>query len=861
MPTGYGAMASPPKIEAPWEPHDDEESVEDAVDRLMATLPEAVAIPEASPDHDIESGEKASNELALEDPKSPEVTEALDPLTVWNTVMLPRIQENPHLLVDAEVIALAADIYRHDSRGWYTVPQTLEGLKGYKARDWKKIIGAEAKRQAEAEMAAAQATAQKARMAAATQAPSAPAAPPEIPVVEDAWPEAPKELRQWPLPLDGKFDANPRGVARLIGEDPLTGEKIMAPVSYVPMMITGGAEPLDTDGEGWIQLLWQSGWEWKSVWLPRKQLMSVKNAPDTLNTLNIRVAHDEIKAVLKWLELTEQTGMRSGVWADQHLTNTLGWKRVQDTWGFMFPERWIGVELPGGNENVVFWAKGHGTAGADLFKVQGDIAEESRLLADILREIPQFAWLLGHGAATPLLRRLSGLHVTGNLNGYVVELASAQSSTGKTSMTALALSPWRSSEIPLAQYSSTFALEQQLLETNDLPVAIQELQADQKSKVDWSSVVHMVAEKGGRMRGQKNGGYTVADTLHTILFIANNQSILSMVGDQAGASARILSLNHVIPQSRLDDTAQSVSLKNLIEGWMGRVSQHHGNGGRVMVQALTTLTDPELMALYQETEAVVDKIRAAWPMSSGEVAKVLGRQAHAWALGLLGLRLLLQCGYGWTPEAIATAETGYLDAIQSGILPASAFDQRSEAERWWETACSLLSEHSMEFAGLELMDREGNVVTPKAYRGRYFEDEDLIGVLPEWFQGELKRNGRKDFKSLFSEWCRKGWMIRSKNQFSITKSMKKTGQVARATPLLCFRASAAGFGEALPNAIAPEEMEDHKVEADGFPNSPAPASLDDKAPQAKTQKDASQTSWQETMVRHAYEKQKHGGAV
>ncbi|POB10120.1 hypothetical protein CO251_11590 [Sulfobacillus sp. hq2] len=775
--------------------------------------------------------------------------ETPDLLTVWNATALPQIQANPGLLVDADIIALATAIYRTDNLGWYELARGLEGIKGYKAREWKKIIATEAKRQAEAETRAAQ---QAQRIAASS--PSGPLAPVTLPRVEDIWPDAPVRVREWPVPADRRFDAGPQGVARKVGEDPLTGERVMTPITYVPLMIIGGAEPMDTDGEGWLELLWRAGAEWKAVWLPRKQVMSLKNAPDTLNTLNIRIAHDEIKAVLKWLELTEQVGLQAGVWGDQHLTNTLGWKRVQNAWGFMLPEQWIGPALPGGNDHVVFWPKGRGSAGADLFKAHGDIAEESRLLADILAEIPQFAWLMGHGAAAPLHRRLSRLHVTGNLNGYVVELASAQSSTGKTSLTALALSPWRSPYIPIAQYSSAFALEQQLLETNDLPTAIQELQADQKSKVDWSSVVHMIAEKGGRVRGQKTGGYAVAETLHTTLFVANNQSILSMVGDQAGAAARILSLNHIIPQRRLDDPRQSAQLKTLIEGWMARVSQHHGHGGRAMVAVLTTMTDADLLSQYQAAEAVVDQMRAAWPAASGEVAKVLGRQAHAWAMGLLGLRLLLQHGYGWTPQAVAQAEAGYLEAIQQGILPASAFDQQSEAERWWETACSLLNEHAMEFAGLELTDRDGNVIAPRAYRGRYFADEDLIGVLPEWFQGELKRNGRKDFKSIYTEWCRKGWMIRGEEKFTIVKSMKKVGQVAVATRLLCFRASAVGFGVVLPE---PNEMHDQAPQA---PAPEPPAVIPSVQEEPPTPHELQEPLSPAALVRRLYAKQQRGGA-
>jgi hypothetical protein len=625
--------------------------------------------------------------------------------------------------------------------------------------------------------------------------------------VGEVWPDAPDALKSWPLPNHPRWNVTWRGIHRIVDVDAATGDAVTIPVTYTPLFITGGAEPLDVGGEGWAELTWRSGKLWKQAWFPRKDMMTRKNIPETLNTHNIRVVDDEMKFVVKWLEETEDAGLAAGVWSDQYLANTLGWKEIQKgQWGFMLPKQWIGPTLPGGQTQVVFWPQSRGGGeGATLYQPQGRIEDESQLMADVLHMFPHFAWLLGQAAAAPLLRRLKAHNLTGNMHGYVIELANAQSSNGKTSLTALALAPWRATEIPIANYSSEFALEQYLVEMNDLPTAIQELQANQRSKISWSEAIHMIAEKGGRMRGQKKGGYTVPEAIHTVLFMANNQSVLSMIDDQAGAAARVFSMNHIIPRDMLEDPRQTVTLKHCIENWMAQAAQSHGNGGPQLIAALTVMTDDELIAQYKSAQAVTEPILAQFKAPSGEIAKVIGRQSHAWALGLTGLRLLLQYGYNWTPEQIAAIEPGYVDAIQGNLLPRSTFNQAPEAEVWWDIVRDLIVENSSEIAGLNVrLSPSGDVIPPKQYIGRYFPDEDIVAIVPRWLKEELEKGKRKDTKSLFEEWSRKGWLVRGKDQFPQTRRLINVANgLSFAAKVLCFRASALGIGAVEPTESLP----------------------------------------------------------
>ena len=629
--------------------------------------------------------------------------------------------------------------------------------------------------------------------------------------VGEVWPDAPDAIQDQPLPLGSRWDVAGDGrIMRIASVDNMTGETTAIPVAYMPMLITGASVPLDvTTEESWVHLVWRNDLTWQDKWILRRAIMTLKNAPTTLNDLGIRTVNSETTAVIKWLEATEQVGRN--VWQDQYLANTLGWKKIHGTWGFMLPDHWIGPALPGGNDRIVFWPKGRGGAGANFFQTQGTLQAESALLAEILTTFPTFAWLLGHSAAAPLLRRISSHHVSGNLNGYVVELASAKSSTGKTSLTALALMPWRTADIPIGHYASSFGLEQQLLETNDLPTAIQELQADKRSKVNWSTVVHMVAEKGGKIRGQKEGGYTTADTLHTVLLITNNQSILSMIDNQAGAAARILSLPHVIPADQLNDPAQGPRLKHLIEGWMARGAESYGNGGRQMLKAVAAMSDDTLLQAYKNAAESTRTLLDDQTFESPAVAKVMGRQAHAWAFGLMGLRFLLKHGYGW-PEADLIQNDGrYLTTIRDLVIPRSTMNQVPEADYWWGTVSELIFQYRSEISGLEFRDDAGRIKVPSEYIGRYFPDDDLIGILPSWLRGKLDGLNHKDVSSLLEEWSQQGKLIHDPKQHTTKKRMVRTGGGPMASIwVYCFKASALGFGsdeypEESPTSSEPDD--------------------------------------------------------
>ncbi|MCL6562450.1 MAG: DUF927 domain-containing protein [Firmicutes bacterium] len=459
-------------------------------------------------------------------------------------------------------------------------------------------------------------------------------------------------------------------------------------------------------------------------------------------------------ALMEALEKWARFIVRQGAMPRRRRIGQPGWAADErGTAVFALPDEVLGA-APRDRDWVAF--DPHRAPAARVYTARGGFEEEQDAIAALLVHFPRTAWLLGHAAAAPLVRWLCEAGCL-DVSGYVVEVVSDRTGVGKSFAVGAALAPWGAPTLRFLD-ATDYGLQEYLRQHSDLPSAFQEAQANPRLRPE--SLVHTLADAGGRLQGRRNGGLRPLSAIYGVLLMANNQTIVSD-GAQQGAQVRVLTTESLLPM--LDDPAPIHDLTRAFR-------EHHGHGGRRAIQWLLAETagapdriEAKVVALWESAmEDLERSLTAALPAADSEARGQLQRVGKLLAAGLAGLDLLRH-GYGWADGLWAIARDGYL-----GVIRDLAVEWQIQRQPTWRAAlealAGLIAQQAHRVAGMER--RVNGSPTPPAdgYIGAWVsvrgEPSPCLGLNPQWAIPELLRAMRyADIATLERAWERQGVLV------------------------------------------------------------------------------------------------------
>lgn len=621
------------------------------------------------------------------------------------------------------------------------------------------------------------------------------------------WPDAPAECASWPLPAGGQpWIPHAEGIARAVRVNEDTVET--KSVSFTPIFVRALGRSLGdaTDDVAWVWLTWRDGstQTWKSQWVRRKDALTLPKAAEVFANWDIDFAPGEAKAVVQWLQ-DQQNAVGRETLPLHAVVTQCGWTTIEGQTAFVLPDAALGVTTRSLVSQIP-------SDIAKVYRVQGDSDAEAAIIQDALQAEPQLAWALGHAAAAVWCRRIYALGLVDVL-GYGMQMTD-RTGHGKTFALKLALLPWQQ-PLPRSANFSTAGATIWLSLFNDLPHGVQETQEyatdalgkPRASAADWPQILHDLSDAGGAIRARVDGSLRMAPIPAGTILFANNQSLLTEATN-AGAQVRLLSTGSLFRE-------RSDAMARIVEDLEMRMAQHYGHGGRAVITALLGWSDAQIVAAWQDAVATVRDVLET-VMLDPESRQIARRQSKLWALGLLGLRTLLQTGYGFDAALCQRAEAGYRVVVES-LTQQMLTTYVPEWRRWWDRVASDLRQHAAEFAGLELQ-RGPDAEAPREYHGKFDPTKDVLAVEVGWFRDRLQAMGRLDVTTLKKDWAQEGLLIPTYRADGSIKRYDHPTRLTRADgtsyvmTAIWLKASAVGFG-------VPESDEEDDADSDWDPGS------------------------------------------
>lgn len=619
-----------------------------------------------------------------------------------------------------------------------------------------------------------------------------------IGMVGTHWPGAPQETHGMRVPRG--FVLNSTVVQEVVTK---RGETYAVDITTSPLIVSSLAIDVNSGKES-LELAFLRCRSVVRRIIPRDICFSSKKILDYAAD-GLPIVPGEERGLTKYLgrfEAENRDFLEGGLLAST--TNRCGWHVRNGEAYFALPSGTISAS---GNDAIKLSAQGE--TGIQLtidIGVRGSIEAEATTMERSLTMWPRLAWVVGHAAATPLLRPLAGAGAL-DVNGYVYETVSDQTGRTKSGGLRLAYAPWGSPRAVRLLWGTTLGVLRYIEARSDLPVPMQEAQADDtqhgmgKNAISIAQVIHSIADGGTKLQGAKEGGTKAAPVLYATLLLANNDTCLPDKARQ-GERVRVLSTPPLVDY----DPAIVGDIEAMEEG----VAANHGNGGRKLLEYLIAQSQGkwnqlEVMSaeLYQQA---YDKVVGRIPTDiNSEVAAILRRQGKLVATGLVGLILLLRHGYGLSESVIRTAVNGYM-VVWTNMIQVVSGDMVPDWQIYLGHVASLIRQNLPRVAGFEIHreTKEGTVTVAsmQGYIGATTEINGVqyIGIDPSWLGQELDRRYRRPLRILVKAWLREGIIAPGDKDHPSTRKVQYTdvGTDKCIRPwMVCFKAAALQLDEAV----------------------------------------------------------------
>lgn len=315
------------------------------------------------------------------------------------------------------------------------------------------------------------------------------------------WPGLPEGAKDVLVPPELSFEETQTLRRRPLSSD---GDAVPEAIASGPVALLGRERDLD-DGRLWLRLAWLDGDNRTQCHLAPRTMLGKRQPDDDAVAAGLPVLLGKRRALAEVLARWETMNRSRGTLPTLVRTGRPGW--VTTAYAVMVFALPAGVLAAAPGDARMVTLDANRAPLLDLYKPAGAFEEEREAVMELLVRFPRTAWVLGHGAAAIGMRwwRQSGIL---DVSGYAVEIVSDRTGVGKSFAISTALVPWGSPNALRPFVGTEYGLAELLYQHSDLPLALQEAQAEQKA--DPGAVIHALADGGSRLQGHRQGGCDLA---------------------------------------------------------------------------------------------------------------------------------------------------------------------------------------------------------------------------------------------------------------------------------------------------------------------------------------------------------------
>lgn len=347
------------------------------------------------------------------------------------------------------------------------------------------------------------------------------------------------------------------------------------PFCWTPMLITRFLTGVSSMGIK-TELAYMRDKRWHTVIVPRSTLANSRSIVE-LSDRGIDVNSENGSKLVKFLSALERVNM----------------DRIPEV-GRITRYGWINDKhfSPGAAEGYHLDTEGTGRT-ACLGATNGDYeAWKAAMQPHRQREV--FRFILASAFAAPLIsllgQRIYLVHNWGDSKG------------GKTAAMYAALSAWGDPEKMMISYNATqVGMERAAGFFCDLPLGINERQLAGNKQQFIESLVYMLAEGSGKLRGNKQGGLQEQTTWRSVI-LSSGEEALTVGTSQTGISTRAL---EIFGGPFVDEMEASAMY--------GQAALHHGHAGPDYIRHLIDYDKTELLQVFT---LIQSKLRKESPKHS-----------------------------------------------------------------------------------------------------------------------------------------------------------------------------------------------------------------------------------------------------
>jgi uncharacterized protein (DUF927 family)/DNA primase len=360
-----------------------------------------------------------------------------------------------------------------------------------------------------------------------------------------------------------------RGVARVVStRDGGESEVIVCPH---PIVITKVLTNIDDDSDG-LEVKVCRAKKWKSIFGKRKQFSATQSIIEFADR-GLRVTSSTASELINFLAAYE-TANPAAI-PERISLDRLGW--ISDTEFYPFNT----------NTDVVFEV--NNSSGKVLKNLRtGGSYDKWKDLARELRKNHYARFIISASFASPLLHKI-------NCRTFVIHLW-GDSTAGKTAVLKTAISAWGnidSNGLMGNANATNVGLENFCATLKHLPFGVDEKQAASANKFDAETLIYMLSEGQGKVRGAKGGGNQ--DMLYwNNIVIFTGETSMTKSNTMDGAQNRILEIHErPVPDEQLGKLAHRVTASN------------YGHAGREFMAAIIQRLKESPDFLKEEYERIL----------------------------------------------------------------------------------------------------------------------------------------------------------------------------------------------------------------------------------------------------------------
>ncbi len=367
------------------------------------------------------------------------------------------------------------------------------------------------------------------------------------------------------------------------------GEISFELICPTPTIITARGYDIDS-GEVYLRLLWQSiDGSWHQEFFRQAELYRKSTLLQRLPARGIEITESQASRFIEYL--------RDYISHFRHklesctVVSQQGWKEIKGEKGFVLGSRLLHAR---GSREVLVLGTNYEQALNQKGSPEGWFGTAEKLLT-----YPRARFLCYCSTAAPLLRVLG-------VKSFIVHLFS-ETSEGKSTLGRLAISLWGNpQELEKTANATSVGIERLASFYNDLPLFLDETSiVDEKA---MKTIVYMIANEVGRIRGEKTGGLQKTSTWKTVV-ISTGETSLKKESSLGGISGRVLELYGGLGA----EDAEAV------ENFNEAASENYGVLGELIIREILNTPEEDLQKLFK---TIRRKLRKELKARSGKENRI-----------------------------------------------------------------------------------------------------------------------------------------------------------------------------------------------------------------------------------------------